>query len=507
MRIVNIINFIRGCEPRDPNVDLFGTVKEEIALNKRYGFDNTFLIQHDAMVQSEYTDLLNREKDEQMELGVWIEIGQPLVESVGIDWRGRFPWDWHVDPGFLPSYTKEQRVELIDEIFRVFKEKFGEFPRVVGSWLIDSFSMDYMAKTYDIDAFCICREQFGTDGYTLWGGYYNGAYYPSKNHMLTPAVSEQNKIDVPCFRMLGIDPADAYDEAKERNPIVRSVCCTLEPVWESGANEQWVKWYFENFCECEDLGFSYTQTGQENSFDWCNFGDALKMQFDLIDRLQKDGKLQVKKFGDTGRAFKKAFPDTPATAYSSMNYAGENDCRSVWYSSAFYRANLFSEDGKISIRDIHLFDENLLDRYLDSPAVGATADYDTLPVVSGLWDDERAARGLCFDRAGSITDLEKQGDTLVAKLELEGKYKADIAFEKNGISVKSEVPLTLTLNCDINLATSLKGVEGNTVNFVKDTILYSLQVTVGTVEFKDTVVFQTDDSGKLTVKFECENIK
>ena len=28
---------------------------------------------------------------------------------------------------------------------------------------------ELVKKKYGIKAFCICREQFGTDGYTLWG--------------------------------------------------------------------------------------------------------------------------------------------------------------------------------------------------------------------------------------------------------------------------------------------------------------------------------------------------
>ena len=47
-RIVNIVNFIRGIEPRR-ELDLVEPVREEIYLNKKYGFDNTFLIQYDAM--------------------------------------------------------------------------------------------------------------------------------------------------------------------------------------------------------------------------------------------------------------------------------------------------------------------------------------------------------------------------------------------------------------------------------------------------------------------------
>ena len=40
-KIVNIVNFLRGVEPR-LDMDLLTPVAEEIRLNKQYGFENTF---------------------------------------------------------------------------------------------------------------------------------------------------------------------------------------------------------------------------------------------------------------------------------------------------------------------------------------------------------------------------------------------------------------------------------------------------------------------------------
>ena len=82
-RVVNIINFVRGCEPRF-EMDLITPVVEEIRLNKKYGFENTFLLQYDTMCIKEFVDLFLREKDEHMEIGIWIEMAKPLIESIGL---------------------------------------------------------------------------------------------------------------------------------------------------------------------------------------------------------------------------------------------------------------------------------------------------------------------------------------------------------------------------------------------------------------------------------------
>ncbi len=45
MNIVTVMNFIRGCEPRDPNKDLLEAPIHQNELHKKYGFPNTFLLQ------------------------------------------------------------------------------------------------------------------------------------------------------------------------------------------------------------------------------------------------------------------------------------------------------------------------------------------------------------------------------------------------------------------------------------------------------------------------------
>jgi len=47
---MNIVNFVRGVEPRNPALDLVKPLAEEIKLNTKYGFPNTILLQYDAML-------------------------------------------------------------------------------------------------------------------------------------------------------------------------------------------------------------------------------------------------------------------------------------------------------------------------------------------------------------------------------------------------------------------------------------------------------------------------
>ena len=195
-RIINIINFIRQCEPRIDWITedvLYQTVVKQIDIMNKYNLKGTFLLQYDALVDTRYQQLLKELDPDKYEIGAWWEIPQPLVENSGYTWRGRYPWDWHADVGFATGYTPEERTKLVDTYMAEFKKIFGYYPKSVGSWFIDAHTLQYMHEKYGIVASCNCKDQIGTDGYTLWGGYWNQAYYPSVKNAYMPAQNAENQ--------------------------------------------------------------------------------------------------------------------------------------------------------------------------------------------------------------------------------------------------------------------------------------------------------------------------
>lgn len=385
-QIVNIINFIRGCEPREP-VDLYTPVREQIALMKRYALRGTFLLQYDALIDPVYTDMLKALDPEQFELGVWFEVVQPLVEQVGLTWRGRFPWDWHVHCGFSMGYTRQQREKLLDELYRKFREIFGYYPRVFGSWFFDTHTARYVSDKYGVDAFCNCKEQYGTDGYTLWGGYYGQGYYPSRSNVFLPAQTEGSQIPAPLFRMLGSDPVYQYDWGMSAESGARDIqeVITLEPVYghSGGGNPEWVDWYLNENYNGECLSFGYAQAGQENSFGWPAMEAGLKDQFARFAKLQSEGSLTVEPLGETGRWYKQTYPVTPASAITAHSAYDDPEKKSVWYCSRYYRVNLYADKHGLRIRDLHIFREDMADPYEDTVCTRNEATYESLPVVDG----------------------------------------------------------------------------------------------------------------------------
>ncbi|CAN5696634.1 hypothetical protein BH11BAC3_BH11BAC3_23650 [soil metagenome] len=408
-RIVNIVNFIRLLEPRDTAITedvLYQTVVKQVELMEKYKLSGTFLLQYDALIDPRYQQLLKSLPHDKFEIGAWWEIPQPLVENAGFKWRGRYPWDWHADVGFSTGYTPQEREKLIDVYMADFKRVFGYYPASVASWFIDAHSLNYMYEKYHIVASANCKDQYGTDGYTLWGGYWNQAYYPSKINSYMPAQHAENQLPVPIFRMLGSDPVRQYDNGLENE---RQGVETLEPVYPTaGGDSTWVNWFFKQFVEGASMAFAYTQAGQENSFTWPAMAKGLELQFPLIASLRDAQKIKVETLGASGKWFKAHFKTTPATAVTVTEDLPGSNKKTVWFNSRFYRANLLWDSGHLRFRDIHLFDENLPSKYETEVATSNECNFFTLPLVDGyLWSSHDFFAGLRFKAMidGKATEL------------------------------------------------------------------------------------------------------
>ncbi|MDC2196039.1 hypothetical protein ACMSEF_23315 [Bacteroides thetaiotaomicron] len=384
-RIVNIINFIRQVEPRSAEITedvLYETVHEQVKLLTKYKLTGTFLLQYDALINQRYQELLKKETERGTEVGAWWEITQPHVEAAGLKWRGRYSWDWHADVGFATGYSPEEREKLVDVYMEKFKSIFGKYPASVGSWFIDAHSLGYMYDKYGITASCNCKDQVGTDGYTLWGGYWNQAYYPSRLNGYMPAQTAKGQIPVPVFRMLGSDPIYQYDTGVGHT--IQGVI-TLEPVYgDAGGSEKWVRHFFKSIFEDPCLGFNYTQAGQENSFTWDAMRKGLEMQIPILAALQEQGKIRIETLETSGKWFKKKYPLTPATSVTTLTDTYDQGQKTVWFNSRYYRANLLWEKNTIRFRDIHLFDENMESDYLTQAGTSSQCVYTTCPIMDGF---------------------------------------------------------------------------------------------------------------------------
>jgi hypothetical protein len=168
-----------------------------------------------------------------------------------------------------------------------------------------------------------------------------------------------------------------------------------------GGDAGWCQWYFDAFVDGAAMGYAYTQAGQENSFAWKRMAKGFEIQMPMIARLRKEGKVEVKTLGETGKWFKEKYQVTPPTSVTVLNDLSKKNQKTVWFNSRFYRANLLWDQGTVRFRDIHVFDETVASDYLLKKGTSTQCFYYTLPVVDGFnWSTADTVAGLRFKAAG-----------------------------------------------------------------------------------------------------------
>lgn len=449
-RIINIVNFIRQTDYRLQNADklLFHAVEEQIKLVNKYNLPATFLLQYDALIRPEYQELMKTQLGKDSEVGGWFEITQPQVEAAGLKWRGEHSWVSHANIAFSTGYSKEEREKLVDVYMEKFKEIYGDYPKSMGSWYIDAHTLGYMYDKYGIIASCNCKDQIGTDGYTLWGGYWNQAYYPSRLNGYMPAQTKKGQIPVPVFRMLGSDPIYQYDDGLGSD---RQGVTSLEPVYgHAGMNKQWVEYFLESIVDQPCLAFNYAQAGQENSFTWDGMRKGLEMQIPMLDSLRQINKIRVETLAESGKWFKENYKTTPATAVTALRDFRNEGNKTVWFNSRYYRTSLLWKGSTFMFRDIHLFDEDFKSDYVDKAGTGDQFLFYTLPLVDGfIWSkpNDRAGMRIVQQAAsGSKKAIEfknpvvkeLKGNALLVECEDTNGHLFKILFKEKGFEVLCE---------------------------------------------------------------------
>lgn len=161
-RIINIVNFIRLLEPRNARITqtvLHETVVKQLELMNRYDFPGTFLLQYDALT--------------------------PLLPGAVQDGRRHPPRNRRL-VGDHASPRRDRRNQMARKIpceQRFFAPRRA---RKTGGRLHGKVQV---------------RLREIPDGYTVWGGYWNQAYYPSKKNAYMPVRTREGQIPVPIFRM------------------------------------------------------------------------------------------------------------------------------------------------------------------------------------------------------------------------------------------------------------------------------------------------------------------
>ena len=445
--IVHIYNFIRmsHTEPSRFLPDDFDTLRRILILVKQYGFPGTYALKYDALMEPKYQELLKEYLDENDELGVWWEITEPLCRRAGVafhDTRMETEYDDRVDSAYSLGYTPDDRKKIVDAYMEDFYGVYGKYPANIGAWVMDAVTIGYAREKYGVKAACICRDQVATDGFTLWGGWPNGVYFPSRDNAFLPASSEEKQMDIPVFRLLGPDPIYNF-EAHVRGGVMEGVF-TMEPAWLPGRDPKFVGAYFDSMTEEDALGIQYGQVGQENNFLWENIQPGLEAQLKRMEILVKEGKLRVETMGATAEWFSKQYRLTPPATFQVNSDWSGHGLSAQWYASVNYRLGLLGEEGHLRIRDLFLYRENYECRYLRDRIHERLSTFDAPPV---MWPQEWGGRDdRPFIRLVDENGVEPTGeivydaiDGYTARARLLGH--AELVMDQAGVTVTGNYAL------------------------------------------------------------------
>lgn len=484
--IVHIYNFIRmsHTEPSRFLHDDFDTIRRILILVKQYGFPGTYALKYDALMEPRYQELLKEYLDENDELGAWWEITEPLCRRAGIgfrDSRDELEYDDRVDSAYSLGYEPEERRRLVDAYMADFHDIFGRYPASIGSWVLDAVTLEYARSRYGVRAACICRDQMGVDGFTLWGGWPNGVYFPGRDNAFLPASCREMQLDIPVFRMLGPDPIYNFEADVRTLPL--GGVYTMEPAWITGRDLRSIRSYFHCLTGEDSLGIGYAQLGQENNFLWENIEPGLVPQLRYLEELVKAGRVRVETMGATARWFSDQYSLTPPMTFQASRDWTGNGLAAQWYASRYYRLGLLAEEGRLRIRDLFLYRDGYACRYLHSRMRGNVSTFDALPVlwpqVWGGGTDRPYIRLL--DKSGREPVGEPvfdtvSDDTARARLMAGEACIAELRMDQSGVTIAGGAAL-----CFDRLPV-LERVDGRTVQLAHEGYAYSFTIEQGVMD-------------------------
>lgn len=362
---VTIVNPVRGKEfwglaGQEP----LTAVEAQKDILEKYDFSATWLLRPEAIYDREIANYF-KALGKNHELGIFLEVTPIWADEAGIAYHSSVLWHY-ARSIFLSGYLPEERQKLIDAAFLKFNQVFGYFPKSVGAWHLDSSSLDYMQRRYQIDAALLCADQFSTDNYQLWGSWWGVPYYPSRNNVLMPAQSLRGKLDVVIFQWAARDPVNGYGGGGEESTFSVQANDYLKHDLETAYFSRLVDVYTQP----KEARFGQITVGLENDHPWLTVGGEYANQIEAL----ASKKLNEVTMAEFTAWYKERFPQvSPPHLIESNDLLGSGK-KATWLMSPRGRVGILKERGESVIRDWRVYDENWPEPYLETanPSINLT---------------------------------------------------------------------------------------------------------------------------------------
>lgn len=313
-RYVTLVNPVRGREKwLDKSLK---PIIEQYKASANYGSPATWLLQYDALDDSELIETVNN-FEVVGEKGIFLEVSRNLANEAGVIFDSEAKWS---NPGvvFLSAYSRSERRALIDTIYNKFKKDFGYYPKSIGAWWIDSYSINYIRQKYGVDAILIVADQKTTDSYGVWGQWWGHPYYPSKYNILIPGV--KNKLDTVVIQWAQRDPILAYGTGA----IYSNYSLQANDYIRSGKDTNYFKTLVDSYLDCQNPVGQVT-IGMETGMESVGFQQEYLNQLKVLSEYTNLKAVSMSNFAKAYKAINRKNPSNVIVGGWTMNIKERNN--------------------------------------------------------------------------------------------------------------------------------------------------------------------------------------
>lgn len=343
--------------------DMAQDMKELI---ERHGIAGTWLPRYDALRDARYRELC-LSLDSRQEVGLWMEITSSHAAAAGVQYRLPEGKDWYEAQYCLTfGYSCAERMRLCDAVMDLFKGIFGRFPRTVSMWMLDTFTANYLAERYGVRAIGLCRNQYGIDGYTLWGGWPNLAYRPSRRYIWRPAARAEEAAGYIVYPVISEDLVADY--GNDRHIWSTEVCMIQQRNLPSSLVED----YINPLCESCLRGapVSLVSCVAENGWAWPRLKPDYDRQLAYFAGLVARGEARSVTTGDYAEWYDGKYPGlSPEQVWYQapglQNTVGDLGCVTACTRSYRARMRVRPERGVCDLTDLRAYDPEGVDPYME----------------------------------------------------------------------------------------------------------------------------------------------
>src|SRR3989344_2208898 len=459
---VSVVNPIRGedfwsLKNQKPEDAFVG----EAEILKQLNIPATWLIRFDGLNNKDILAQIDKLSSD--EKGLFLEVTPSWTKESGVKYHQS--GNWHsAGSAFLSGYEREEREKLIDTAFNKFKLKFNFFPKSVGAWWIDSYSLSYMQTKYQVTSALIVADQYTTDNYQIWGQYWSTPYYPAKNNILHPAQTLENKLPVVITQWAARDPVNGYGNG------------VLESTYSVQAND-YLDYhnlgtnYFEKLIDIytkqQFNKFGQVVVGLENSYEWRKYEKEYENQIKILSAKRKKGEIELVSLADFSQWYRQNFPDlSPSQLIIADDPLGK-DKKAVWFMNPYFRSGWFYNEFGSVFRDIRQYidgqDELCFQKRCESVNFATSA--------TRVLDEVSFGHKWIIDQ-GKLSDFKvlKNGEKYVINYTNEALNNRTIEFLPRDISLDGKISSIDTtilnaLKTDTDFKNNQKNFDGGKFNW------------------------------------------